>query len=68
MPGYSKENYGVKDISIVHTTNTADNDIELDVGKLVGDAVKELKRAYPDSNVLIEGNIVDGNQIERHSI
>ena len=61
MPGYSKENYGVKDISIGHTTNTANNDIELDVGKLVGDAVKELKRAYPDSNVLIEGNLVDGN-------
>ena len=61
MPGYDKENYGVKDISIRHTTNTANNDIELNVGKLVGDAVKELKRAYPDSNVLIEGNIVDGN-------
>ena len=62
MPGYPKEkNYGVKDISIVHTTNTADKDIELDVGKLVEDAIKELKRAYPDSNVLIEGNIVDGN-------
>ena len=62
MPGYPKEkNYGVKDISIVHTTNTADKDIELDVGKLVGDVVKELKRAHPDSNVLIEGNIVDGN-------
>tara|TARA_B100001057_G_C22460958_1_gene798799 strand:- start:98 stop:295 length:198 start_codon:yes stop_codon:yes gene_type:complete len=58
MRGYPKEkNYGVKDISIAHTTNTADKDIELDVGKLVGDAVKELKRAYPDSNVLIEGNM-----------
>ena len=62
MRGYPKEkNYGVKDISIVHTTNTADKDIELDVGKLVGDAVKELKRAYPESTVLIEGNVIDGN-------
>ena len=61
MTGYSKENYGVKDISIVHTTNTVNNDIELDVGKLVGDAVKELKRAYPESTVLIEGNVIDGN-------
>ena len=61
MPGYSKENYGVKKVSIVHTTNTANNDIELDVGELIGRAIKELKRAYPDSNVLIEGNVIDGN-------
>ena len=61
MPGYDKENYGVKKIDILHTTNTANNDIELDVGELVGRAIKELKRAYPDSNVLIGRNLVDGN-------
>ena len=60
MSGYWKEDYGVKDVAIVHTTNTANNDIQLDVGRLVGDAVKELKRAYPGSNILIEGSMIDG--------